>query len=198
MTRNLNISLKIPDKLYMDVVSPAKKSNMLEYILVQCLDIYDRNQPFRDLIDALASDAASADLSALTIALNDSIGAMGSDIEDLADIYKTPTEGPVLDSEEDKRIDSLNERVSDLENSIHEILAIVKTDSESKDKKELPSVSHHLRLDLPDESNEDVNTTVYPETSSTGNSQPIVEDSSDSDDSVDALDIFSSLVGDDK
>lgn len=198
MTRNLNISLKIPDKLYMDVVSPAKKSNMLEYILVQCLDIYDRNQSFRDLIDALASDAASADLSALTIALNDSIGAMGSDIEDLADIYKTPTEGPVLDSEEDKRIDSLNERVSDLENSIHEILAIVKTDSESKDKKELPSVSHHLRLDLPDESNEDVNTTVYPETSSTGNSQPIVEDSSDSDDSVDALDIFSSLVGDDK
>lgn len=198
MTRNLNISLKIPDKLYMDVVSPAKKSNMLEYILVQCLDIYDRNQSFRDLIDALASDAASADLSALTIALNDSIGAMGSDIEDLADIYKTPTEGPVLDSEEDKRIDSLNERVSDLENSIHEILAIVKTDSESKDKKELPSVSRHLRLDLPDESNEDVNTTVYPETSSTGNSQPIVEDSSDSDDSVDALDIFSSLVGDDK
>lgn len=198
MTRNLNISLKIPDKLYMDVVSPAKKSNMLEYILVQCLDIYDRNQSFRDLIDALASDAASADLSALTIALNDSIGAMGSDIEDLADIYKTPTEGPVLDSEEDKRIDSLNERVSDLENSIHEILAIVKTDSESKDKKELPSVSHHLRLDLPDESNGDINTTVSSETSSIGNSQPIVEDSSDSDDSVNALDIFSSLVGEDK
>jgi polyhydroxyalkanoate synthesis regulator phasin len=189
MTKYVDLHLTMPDDIYSQVVLPAKKNNLLEFLVVNCLKVYNNSVEMQALVDGLSSKESQDSLDDLLDKVNSAMGDIGRDISIQEDILSTPLQAPDTDTDS-KRMDVLESKLEELSNKFEDLYNTVTEGIGNKSEtKPLPSST------ISSVQEED---TVIPDVAPTLLSDvepiPLDDENNQSDSQINAAALFSTLV----
>ena len=142
MSRKVDVTITLPDKIFKDVITPAKRDNILDFLVSKCVEVYNLSPEMRDLVDSMVYKDAERDLNELIERLHDNMGDVGASMAVMKDTLSTPVEDTGgVDFGGGSRPDQLENRVNELESMIRDMANRVQALQDGVESGQLTRVS---------------------------------------------------------
>ena len=122
MSRKVDVTITLPDKIFKEVITPAKRDNILDFLVSKCVEVYNLSPEMRDLVDSMVYKDAERDLNELVERLNDNMGDVGASMAVMKDTLSTPVgDASGVDFGGASTPNQLENRVNELESTIRDV-----------------------------------------------------------------------------